>query len=447
MPQTARETETHWKNTKFPDPDAILSLYLSNIPQGLAQGQQVARQIAEATSILRHHVDEIGEVVGDGQIIHCNPRSRAGSTSFMKGMMQRRLTTRRLSPPVVMLLLAGSLLIADTCVWLEMQRQLDRKLDWLIHKAAASGWQIRASSGAWGGWPATATRILIAPRLQGGDNLLPGGITWSGEKIVVSVSFLHPGRVDAFAGGTQMISMGTASVDSRGGSRLDQSLRFWGAEIALHLPAEAGSATFDARALHLALPGAGPDDVLGIGSVQERLHWTADAHALTLNLHEIGLPRRRQAAIGSVIPDAALELSLVGRIPEGGGALSERLHSWSAGNGHLLLRQAMLTWENSAIDVSGQASLDPNNSPIGDFVARVQDADDLLDRLVRSGRVAPAAAASVRAVLGLIAAGSDNREGMQASQSKPALSLPLTLRAGLLSLGQIPLLRLGPFLQ
>ena len=337
------------------------------------------------------------------------------------------MTLRRLLAGV--LLLAILLLAADTLAWLQLQRLLDRRLDLATQQAAHAGWRLEAVPGHRGGWPLAATRDFAGPRLS------HGGLVWSGQGVSASLSLLHPRRVTILADGPQVISAD--------GTPLGRSLRFWGSGMVLHLPlgptGRPDHVDLEARTLRVALPGAGPDDVMTAGRLRGLLRWNPDAHALTLSLHDVRVPQAGNVTIGNSLPDAALELSLVGPIGREGDDLAQRVRGWRAGSGRLLLRQAALGWPGARIEASGQASLDGNFQPDGGVTVRLTGADVLLDRLAQSGRVAPSTVAAIRAVLGLIAAGRGNPDGTGA---RHPLELWLALHAGLLSLGQIPLLRL-----
>ena len=355
--------------------------------------------------------------------------------------MIRRFTIRR-GPLLAMTLLAGLLLAADTLAWLQLQRLLQGRIQRLVQDAAQSGWQFEAASERRGGWPFAAELTFAAPRAHGADTLLPGGITWSGGRITATLSPLHPRRLTISSGGVQTVSAGGARATR-------DSLRLWG-PIRLHLSAgDAGQASseatssrqasFEATPLHLALPGAGPDDVVTVAGLHGTARWTTQAHALTLALNGISRP-----GAASAIPAAALELSLVGAF-DGGGSAAERLRAWRAGGGRLLLRQATMRWADAGIEASGHAALDGNLQPDGAFTVRITGADAMLDRLARSGRINSSTASAIRAVLGLIAAARDapqpGRSGANDATARP-LALPLALHAGQLSLGRIPLLRI-----
>lgn len=349
------------------------------------------------------------------------------------------MTPRTRRPLAVILLLAALLLAADTLAWLQMQRLLDRRLAALVQDAAKSGWQLDIAPGRRGGWPFAATRTLPGVRLHGGEALAAGGIVWSGERITASLSLLHPQGIGILTDGTQVISAGNAG--------LARSLRFWGTRIGLRLPFRSGTLatrlSFDAQALRVALPGAGPDDVVTVAGLDGKLRWTSEARALTLDLQGIGLPAALPQAAGLVIPAGSLEASLIGALGSRSSSLTDRLRGWQEGGGRLMLRRAAIHWPDGGIDGSGQMSLDGNLLADGGFVVGITGADALLDRLAKSGRVTVATASAVHAVLGLIVAGQVHPEAP--GPARP-LELPLTLHAGLLSLGQIPLLRIARFL-
>lgn len=394
------------------------------------------------------HVDEIPAVVWDAAEVNA-ARGFAGrskviyelryatrrfvrSFRFMIRAILLRSNRPRRGRLAAAVLLTALLLAADGLAWMQMQRLLDRRLDRLVQDAARSGWQLRAASDTRGGWPFSASRILTAPRLHGGDTLLPGGVTWSGERITAILSPLHPRRITILASGAQAVWAGT------GPRILGHALRFRGTAMAIHLPVDGvestGQASFGAAALQLALPDAGPDDVVAVAGMRGTIRWRTQALALTLALHDTGQPGRLE---GHPATDAAVELSLIGPLGPAGGSAVQRLQAWRAGAGRLLVRQAVLGWKNARIDVSGQATLDGNLQPDGGFTITLIGADALLDGLAHSGRLTPATASAARAVLGLISAAGNDAGTMPRGQ----LQLPLALHAGILSLGQIPLLR------
>ncbi len=333
---------------------------------------------------------------------------------------------RRRRRAAAWLLLACLLLGLDLLGWLQLQRLLDRRLADLVRQAQRSGWQFEVAGSRRGGWPLGATLTLAAPRLQGGSGLLPGlpaGLSWSAERVTVSLSPLHPRRVTILPGGVQVIAPA-----GHGASALGDSLRLWGRRMRLELPAgddaTGGAARLAAGGLRLVMPGAG--QVVRVGALRGTLRWTGAARAANLVLDRLDLGPAR--GCGPWVPHAALELSLIG----------------SGASGRMLLRQAALRWSGAMIDASGQARLDARSRAEGSFVVQVAGADRLLDGLAGCGRIGDSTREAMQAVLGLIGqARDDGPAGATATAGlPPAITLPLTLNAGLLSLGHIPLLQL-----
>ena len=355
--------------------------------------------------------------------------------------------TRRFRGLVVATMLLSTVLVAlDTLMWFRLERLLDRRLASLAQDARASGWHFSARAGERGGWPFSATLILIRPTLQGGDSLVPGGVAWSGDRATLSLSPLSPGSATITAGGTQTLSFAP-------GSAAALQLRFWAARLALHLPEDDATGhvtdrrrlTLDAEALHVAAPGAGPDDIAKLADAQARLEWSAapgpdmspgnaDPPPLTLSLdlHDIALPARLRTPM-RVLQQARFRIQLTGQRPGLQMQLAEALAAWRQSGGRLRIAEASLDWGDSIAALAGDAGLGADDSLDGGFQLALTRPDPALRQLEEAGLIRPGVSQAIRAVLGLVAA----------SQPGPVIRLPLELRHGLLRLGEIPLLRIG----
>ncbi len=324
----------------------------------------------------------------------------------------------------------GALLAGlDTVLWVRAERALDRQLAGLVAAARAAGWDFEADGDSRGGWPDAATLTLRHPSLHGGARPLPGGIAWSGDGVMLSLPLLHPHRPTLLADGTQTVTMASALPGS-------PTVRFWGSGLSLRLPDRQGAMQdglrLHADVLHVALAGAGPDDVAEAADLTARLRWRpsptpggAGQVALSLFLRDLALPvpgQGGEAAGGDradrIVQQARLEATLIGRP----GSPGSRLR----------IGRAEIDWGGSRVRFAGQASLRADGSPDGDFVLELADAGPALRRLRGAGFIDAGTEQAMAAVLGLIAAG----------EPGPALRLPLLLRDGMLRLGEIPLLRL-----
>lgn len=358
----------------------------------------------------------------------------------MKVAMQplpRHRTSRRLRVVLALSLLLASMVVGlDTLMWFRLEHLLDQRLDRFSTSAHTSGWRFGAHAGERGGWPLSATLTLIRPTLQGANLLVPGDIDWAGERVMLSLSPLHPHRLTIMAAGTQSLSLAR-------GAEPPIVLRFWGARIALHVPPDADPSRvarylLDAEALHIASPGAGPDDIAQLAQATGRLEWQPrspapgndantdkrhDAYAsVSLDLRDVALPARLRAS-GRVVQRATLRMVLTGS------PVATRLPT----NGHLHLAEASLDWDDSAAAMAGDATLDAAGRANGSFDLALTRPDPALRQMGETGLIGPGASTMLRGVIGLIAV----------SQQGPQVHLPITLRDGLLSLGQIPLLQIG----
>lgn len=333
-------------------------------------------------------------------------------------------------------LLLGSLLAAaDTVIWLRLERDLDRRLLMFSHVAGDAGWRFVAQAGARGGWPFSATLILARPslRLAGAGLTAPG---WSGETAIVSVPLLHPDQPLLLLRGTQSLSLGGASP---------LLLRFWAAAIELRLPATSGPGShrlvLRSEALHLGLPGAGPDDIAVAAGATGTVTWAApgkgdNAASFSLAFRDVALPIGLGRAEDRVLQRIRLQADIEGGLPAA--PTSHAIGAWQQAGGRIALREASFDWGASGAALAGDATLLPDGFPEGRFTLFLTDPDRLLRQMREHGLIAQGVLVASRAVLGLVAA----------ADTGPQLRLPLRLHGGVLALGEIPLLatgRIGPF--
>lgn len=341
------------------------------------------------------------------------------------------------------LILSTLLVGLDTLVWFRLERTLDRHLLTFAATARAAGWRFGAQAGERGGWPFAATLTLVHPSLRGAAPLVPGGIDWSGEAVTLSLSPLHARRALARAYGTQSLTIAP-------GSSFSLLLRLWGADITIRLPDEAEAPRYGmvlrASALHVAVPGAGPDDILQVARLTADLHWRLDAPgdaapaaplspaaSLLLTVSDIALPIRLSRPDRRMLQRARLDATLTGRLTPRPMPIADALMLWQHSGGRLRISEASVEWGGGGGAVAGQAALRPDGLTDGGFDLALTDYPQALQRLRDAGLIGPGAAVASGAVLGLIDAAGPVRQ----------LHLPLALQRGQLTLGSIPLLRIG----
>ena len=326
------------------------------------------------------------------------------------------------------MVLATLLVGCDTLLWFRLEREMDHRLDRFARQARAAGWHLSVRGASRGGWPLAATLTLREPSLR---YRVPGpdgarAVAWSGAAVTLSLSPWRPAWTTVLALGTQSLSV----VPNAG---LPMPLRFWGARIALLLPEHDGDRperiVLDAEALHVALPGAGPDDVVEVAAAAAYLRWAADPGAgpatMSRVLRQVALPVALGRPEGRVVRRVRLEASLddatLGPPPR-----------WLRPGAAIRLGEASLDWDGDRAALSGQAVLSPDGTPSGTVFLSVDDAGRMLAKLRDNGLLSPGATVAAQAVAGLLGDAGSTR----------TLRLPLQLHGGLLSLGEIPLLRL-----
>ncbi|WP_428376175.1 DUF2125 domain-containing protein [Lichenicoccus sp.] len=347
--------------------------------------------------------------------------------------MRPRLSRLR-APLALALLLLG----ADTLGWLYAQHVLDRRLMRLQAQASEAGWRFDALSMARGGWPLAATRRFEEPGLYPGGRLggLSGGAVWSASRLTAAISVLHPSEMTLRLGGGQVIATTTiATTGSHPAPDLRQALRFRGDDVTLAIPlgTRPRQLRLHATRLRVAFPAGLGLAPLRVRRLEGSLRWTGAAAALSIASQDLDLAAGA-AGPGLAVDTGALELSLVGPLAAKGAGWADRLRAWRDKDGRLIVTRAALLWPDARLALAGNAALDGNLRPDGAFSLRIVGADALVERSVRAGLLSAAQATSIRAILGLVAAATDTRQG------SGSITLPLDLHAGTLALGRIPLL-------
>jgi len=327
-------------------------------------------------------------------------------------------------------LIACALLLADTVAWFRLERRLDEQLAASAALLREAGWRFHAVAGTRGGWPLAATLTLDHPELDGTISRLRLPLDWTGERIVLGLSPIHPKRVTIMAAGTQSLTVGGSAPGQGGGA----TLRFWGASLALHLPDGAGSRqgtlTLDGQALHAAATGAGPDDVATLAGLTASIRWSdgapgdASRLAVRVALHDLALPPRIVHTAGRIVTRATLDASL-----EAGEASPLTLR----------IEDGTLLWKDGGARLSGQAAIATGQMEAGadgHFVLHLDNPEPTLQAAAADGLLTVPEATALSAIIGLIDAGS--------GAAGSGVDLPLDLHDGSLGLGSIPLWRMRP---
>lgn len=338
----------------------------------------------------------------------------------------RKLWIALLTVPI--LLIGG-----DTLYWRIAERNLDAGFAAWMAGLRAAGWTASAGRPVRGGWPLAATLTVPRVALAGGDPDIPGGLTWSTDRVVLRIALLHPRMLEIAANGRQRLGLGDGPEINYTADRLLVA-------VALRPGAPARSAEVTVSNLRAGMPSGGdPDAAVTVGSL--RLHWSmrpaaaSDEVALVFSLDagEIGPPPGLARALGPRIASFALDGTLDGPMPDARG-LARRATAWRDGGGTLDIHRLALTWGPLDLLASASLTLDDQLQPTGTGNARLVGYGETLDALAAHNVVSRSAATAAKAVLSLLAETPEDG-------GPPDVEVPLTLRYRTLSMRQVPLVR------
>ena len=110
------------------------------------------------------------------------------------------------------------------------------------------------------------------------------------------------------------------------------------------------------------------------------------------------------------------------------------LAAWRDRGGDLLVEEFAMTWGPLGVDATGLLGLDAALQPQGRLTANISGLPETIDSLQRSGLLTPQVAQMLRLGSTMVSGGSDGSTG--------AVSMPMSIADGTLSVGPLPLLRL-----
>ena len=321
-------------------------------------------------------------------------------------------------------------LVAATAVWFYATYRLDDGLRQFLANARANGWTVNAAAAERGGWPLAATLTLPGIAVSGGDAAVPVPLAWGAERLTLRVALFAPRRLVVAAVGAERLRLGSGP-----------ELPLFGDSVRLIVPlaGPAGAAELQAVNLRVGRPGTTtPDDGLSLSSLRAHGAAAAGGFGFDFDVVTIGLPTAYPWLFGPRIAALSAAGLLHGPFPAAGSAPmspAQAATAWRDGGGTLELHALSLDWGPLKLDATGTLGLDPELQPIGSATLHLPDYAGVLDALARAGRIAPPAAMAAKAVLGLMARGTD-QEGQSVAE------LPVRLQDRSLTLGRIPLARM-----
>lgn len=354
-------------------------------------------------------------------------------------MFFRRSLLALLALPVLVLLTV-------TGFWFVAINRLESGFEAELVAARGAGWTVNAAPPKRGGWPLAAKLTVPGIAVSGAAAAVPVPIAWGAERLVLRVTLARPGLLTATAEGAERLRLGDGPELPVGADAV---------RVLIPLGADTRP-ELQAINLRIGKPGsASPDGGLTVSSLTAHGASAADAARFDLDAVTIGLP---SAAAGQPGPGqsgpgrsgpwlfgpriASLSMAgvLHGPFPAAGAAPlspAQVATAWRDGGGTLAIERLGLDWGALKLSGTGTLGLDRDLQPTGDATLLVPDYAGVIGALAEAGRIAAPAALAAKAVIGLIARGSDQESG--------GVALPVTLRDQTLALGQIPLARMPRF--
>ena len=338
------------------------------------------------------------------------------------------LRRKRVLAPLLLLLLLGG----HTLLWQWAERALEQGFaDWQTSRRGL-GWRIASGPALRAGWPLRARLVLPDLVVSAAPPAALVALEWGASRAVLDVSLLHPRLLTVEISGQQRVQFGGSPPIPL---RADRTA------LAIPLDPNAPPRVFDLEIdlLRAGIPSGDAASALSVARL--RLHGeTRPAAAageaamiLGLTAGEIDLPGGGWA-FGPRVALVAVEAVLNGPVPRLP-SLSARASGWRDGGGTVELQRVAVGWGPLGLSGSATVALDEHLQPMGAATARFVGPAQTLDALAAGRVIGAGAAASAKAVLGLMVR---TPEGGGA----PEVEVPITLQDRGLAVGRIPLVRM-----
>lgn len=171
---------------------------------------------------------------------------------------------------------------------------------------------------------------------------------------------------------------------------------------------------------------AGEED----GQIQEPLSWQ-----LALKGDDISRAAFKDSPYGQMIQHFEGVFEMRGKGIEGSLSRASLAH-WRDNGGTVEVTDMAVRWGDLDATMTGSVTLDQQFRPLGAFAAEVQGIDPLINHFTQLGVMAPEEADAVRSTFDALIAADTKNDGR--------LSVPLTMQAGRLFLGPMPIAELPP---
>ena len=348
------------------------------------------------------------------------------------GRPGRRRTLRGLAATLLGILLVGAALHGIAWLWLTGAMTVAFS-DWVTQQRAR-GWEVDHDLPRRHGWPLAARLAVPGLRIAGWSPALPQGFAWEAGRLDLAIVPPRLDRLVVTAEGPQRIEAGALSIP------------YGAARLQAVLPLDQAPGSRPAELLLEGLRAQVPQGPLTAGRIEARLLPGAGGEAeptigLRIEARQVSLPPLPDlAALGRDVDSAAVNAVLRGAPPPPLPlAPRERAEAWRAGGGALDLQAVSLRWGALAGELSMMLRLDAALQPVGDGRLALERPAEAIAVLAAAGFIAPRAAMTAQAVLGMVAR-------VPEGGGPPRVEVPVGIADGAVTLARFPLLRLHPIL-
>jgi len=332
--------------------------------------------------------------------------------------------------PTLLLAIAA---LADAAVWYVVEHRMGEGLAAWVAARRAEGWTVTAVAPEPGGWPIAATLTLRDFELSGGMLDIPDGLSWRADRVVLRLTPTDPHVLHIEAVGLQHVRVSDAPGIAYSATHL---------EVLVPLRSEPLAQVLDLRGagLRARVDAGGKPDSMTVDtlSAQIVLHPAAGRRQPAVSLagaaDNIALPQDVDWPLGPHVRSLTLEGAVDGPLPDAP-SLAGRATQWRDGGGQVELQNVGLHWGALNLTAHATLGLDDELQPKGSATAQVSGYAPTLDVLAKHGVISNSAAIAAKAMLSLIAA-------TPVSGGPSEVEVPLSLKQGVLSMHQVPLVRL-----
>ena len=280
--------------------------------------------------------------------------------------------------------------------------------------ASASGWTLSAGATRWRGWPDAAEIILPDSVLRTGPDIIPP-LTWTAPRAGLRLSAWHPQTLTAWASGAQTLIIGAAPALPFTARTLEATI-----DLTARDPVRIAATDLDVTAPN------GPVRVASAGLLLLPA-------ALSGTLSGISLTGRAGQPVTPPIDTLTLQGRITPAIEPQPSAI-ESARRWRARDGKLELSAVSLRWASLDATAAATLTLDPALQPALTGTVTATGLGAIVEQLAQTGALTRSSATAIQAVLVILAA----------PAAGGPVTLPVTLRDGVLTVARIPLLRFAP---